>query len=523
MKVQSVLIVGGGSAGWMTAAALSKCFPQYKITLIESSKIGTVGVGESTLGQINKYLDLLGLKDEDWMKECNATYKTSIKFTDFKEVGTHFHYPFGRLNLETHTRNPMDWFYIAADDPTVPSHNFAEFYHDSVIMTDHGKLSKNTDKFIKDFDFKYDTAYHLDAELFGKYLKNKIAVPNGVVHIDDKVVDVIQSINGQIESVVTESHGKLEADLFIDCTGFKALLIEEVMKSKFISFSDVLMNDSAIAMRIPYIDKEKEMELVTNCTAIENGWVWNIPLWNRIGTGYVYSSNFVDKETAEQEFRKHLAKTDHARAYESECFHIKIKHGIHERPWIKNVVAVGLSCGFIEPLESTGLLTTHENIVRLVETLSRRDGIINQFDIDMWNYATREQMEGFKQFISLHYALSARRDTAYWRHVTENIEYDADAYTLNTKSRTNIMGLMHRLQVDPYYASAPSGEMYISTGMGYKPFSNFVKKLNDQRYGDPGYYRQALKERNEHLPKLLSYIEKLPTHYEFLRTNIYEN
>lgn len=523
MKISSVIIVGGGSAGWMTAAALSKCFPHYNITLIESSKIGTVGVGESTLGQINKYLDLLDLKDEDWMKECNATYKTSIKFTDFRKIGSHFHYPFGRLNLESHSRNPMDWFYIASEDPSVPAHNFAEFYHDSVLMTDQCKLSKNEDHFIKDFNFKYDTAYHLDADLFGKYLKNKIAVPQGVKHIDDTVVSVNQREDSSILSVVTENHGILEADLYIDCTGFKALLIEETMKSKFISFNDVLMNDSAIAMRIPYINPEKEMEVVTNCTAIENGWVWNIPLWNRIGTGYVYSSKFVDKDTAEQEFRKHLAKTDYQRAYEAECFYIKIKHGIHERPWIKNVVSVGLSCGFIEPLESTGLLTTHENIIRLVETLTRRDSVVNQFDIDMWNYATREQMEGFKQFISLHYGLSERDDTEYWKHVTNNIEYEPNVYNLESKLRTNILSLIHRLSVDPYYATDPSGEMYISTGMGYKPFSKFIKKLNDQRYGDPGYFRQALKDRQEHLLKLLPYIDKLPTHYEFLRTHIYEN
>jgi tryptophan halogenase len=522
MRISNILIVGGGSSGWMTAAALSTHFPQYKITLIESSKISTVGVGESTLGHFNKYLDLLDLKDEDWMKECNATYKTSIKFTDFKNIGSHFHYPFGRLNLQSHSTNPMDWFNIAAEDSSVPSHNFAEFYHDSVIMTDHSKLTKNEDNFIKDFNFKYDTAYHLDAELFGKYLKNKIAIPKRVVHIDDQVVDIKQDINNNISGVITENNGELTADLYIDCTGFKALLIEETMKSKFISFNNVLMNNSAIAMRIPYIDKEKEMELVTNCTAIQNGWVWNIPLWNRIGTGYVYSSKFVDKETAEKEFRAHLAKTDYNRAYESECFHIKIKHGIHERPWIKNVVAIGLSCGFIEPLESTGLLTTHENILRLVETLMRRDGIVNQFDIDMWNYAAREEMEGFKQFISIHYGLSARDDTEYWRHVTNNVEYESEVYTLRPKMRTNILDLMYKLQINPYYNSQSTGETYIATGMGYNPFSHCVKKLKDKRQRDSKFYLQALKNREDHLPNLLSYIDKLPSHYEFLRKNIYK-
>lgn len=522
--IKKILIVGGGSSGWMTAAYLSKTLPSLDITLIESKKIGTIGVGESTLGHINRFLDTLGLKDEDWMAFCNATYKTSIKFTDFKEPGSYFHYPFGTYDLE-HTHNGlMDWFsYQAYTNSSLPDTDFAEFFVNSVMMTDQNKLTRNEDNKIRGFDFHDHTAYHMDAERFGVYLKENVAIPNGVTHIQDTVVDITQNEQGEVSSIVTEDGRTLTADLYIDCTGFRKMLIEKVMKSEFLSFDEFLMNDRALATRIPYINPEEEMRSVTNCTAIENGWVWDIPLFTRRGTGYVHSSKFADREQAEKDFRKHLSIRIGDKANDVEFNYIEIKHGVQKEPWVKNVCAIGLALGFVEPLESTGLLTTHENIMRLEATLSRRDGYVNQFDIDGWNFAAREELEGFKQFVSLHYGLSKREDTPYWKHVTNKVRYAPATFNLTPEFRSNASQLMYNLNsTTTIQSTTPAGETFILAGMGLNPISkahadleNFRHPLASQVWTD---VRRLYEERKQ---EVLNHIKTLPTHYQFLKDNIY--
>ena len=337
-NIKSVTIVGGGSSGWMTAAGFARLLPNIKLTLVESPTIPIIGVGESTIGHINQYLTMLGLNDEDWMPHCNATYKTSIKFIDFrenpKENPHKFHYPFGIFDLSDKPRGVMEWFLASADRGDIDPENFAEFYHDAILMTDANKMTKNEDFRVRGFNFKADTAYHMDATLFGIYLRDYVCLPSGMTHVVDTVTDIVQREDGSIEKIGTESNGYLESDLYIDCTGFKSLLLDQTLKTPFISFHDTLLNDRAVATVIPYIDKQLEMENYTSCTAIEAGWVWNIPLWNRIGTGYVYSSKYATEEEAEAQLRKHLASNrmlfpDADRANSCEVRHIKIRQGVH--------------------------------------------------------------------------------------------------------------------------------------------------------------------------------------------------
>lgn len=524
-KINELLIVGGGSAGWMAAAYLSKKLPNLNITLIESKKVGTVGVGESTLGHVNKFLDGLELRDEDWMAECNATYKTSIKFTNFREKNSYFHYPFGKFNLDHTQHGIMDWFwYNAYNDYKLPVTDFAEMYVPQVLMTDQQKMTDNIDGLIPGFDFHLDTAYHMDAEKFGQYLKEKIAIPNGVKHIEDTIVNVTQDDNGYISNIFTECGKTLSADLYIDASGFKKILIEKVMKNKFISFDNVLMNDKAIATKIDYIDKEKELHSVTNCTAIQNGWIWDIPLWSRRGSGYVYSSKFVDSEKAEIEFKQHLKLRIGSKVDDLDFKHINIRHGVQEKPWYKNVCSIGLALGFIEPLESTGLLTTHENIIRLEAVLSKRDQYVNQFDIDAWNFSARDELEGFKQFVSMHYAMSQREDTDYWKHVTNNICYAPEIYNLEERFRKNVYDTMYRLNTLNELRNEATGETFILAGMGYSPISKSQTKLE--------CYRQPIAEQEiqnvksgyeERKAIMLKHINTLPTHYQFLKNRIYCN
>lgn len=523
-QINSICIAGGGSAGWMTAALLSKKCKNIKITLIESPNVPTIGVGESTLGHINKFLNMLELKDEDWMKQCNATYKSSIKFTDFRKPGTYFHYPFGEYDLSLTKNGIMDWFlHQAYNNNQDPVTDFAEFFIPQTLMTDRNKMSRNEYESIPGFSFPYHTAYHMDAEKFGQFLKNNICLPNGVSHIQDTIVDINLTNDGEISSIITENGLTLTADLYIDCTGFKKLLIEKTLGGEFIEFKDTLLNDRAIATKIQYIDKETEMHSVTNCTAIECGWVWDIPLYHRRGSGYVYSSKFSTQEQAEKDFKKHLALRIGNKVEDLKFNHIKIRHGIQREPWLKNVCSIGLALGFIEPLESTGLLTTHENVIRLVSTLQRRNGYVNQLDKDGWNFAAREEMEGFKQFVSVHYGLSEREDTPYWKHVTNNINYVKNHLDLIPEFRYNNLGMIYDLNQTLHLSSeTPDGKTFIIAGMGLNPMSNAVAMLNEYRFPDVNnVWTGVVSDYKSRREKLIKHIDTLPTHYQFLKENIY--
>ena len=481
MEVKNIVIVGGGSSGWMTAAALAYKCPDIKLTLIESKRIGNVGVGESTLGHINRFMRLLDLKDEEWMKECSATYKTSIQFTDFREKGYTFQYPFGGMKAHEITKMP-DFFTVQANNPgELDDRDFARSHSINALMAEDNKMwGDKIDGF--GYDPDKDIAYHMDADAFGQYLKNRYC--GKIKHIVDDVVSHQKDDEGNLQYLITEDGIVLEADLFIDCTGFAALLIEKVMGVEFEKFK-TLPNDSAVAARIPYKDEDDKrlrMTCVTDCKALSSGWLWDIPLWSRIGTGYVYSSDFLTKEEAEAEFREEVN-------WDGDVRHIKFRHGKHKKAWHKNVVAIGLSYGFIEPLESTGLLTTHENILYLLHQLTMRGNKINNLNRQAFNLKCDDAITVLSNFVAIHYAMSTREDTPYWRHVTENIDY----------------------------ALPDNGEgtIYIGAGMGFK------RELDvDQFKFD--HNEAMVNSLKEHIKDLQYLVDQMPSHYEYLKQNIYK-
>ena len=526
MQVKTVTIVGGGSSGWMTAAALSKACPHVEITLVESPTVGTVGVGESTLGHINKFLHLLGLKDEDWMAACNATYKNSIRFTNFRENdGTHFEYPFSAGLDFTDKPNGIDsWAELATLYPEeYGPDSFAEFFcTGNTMLAKYNKQTKDEQGILRNYNFKYDTAYHMDASLFGQYLKEKIALPNNVKHIFANVHSYKKNHLGDLSDVLLDNGTVMKSDLWIDCTGFKSVLLEQWMGSQFMPFDKYLANDKAWACRIPYIDREKEMHNVTDCHALGNGWVWNIPLWNRIGTGYVYSSHFTTPEEAKREFRAHLAKSDPKRAEEAEMFEINIRHGKRRRAWINNVVGIGLSYGFVEPLESTGLLTTHENIIKLVDTLNRRDGFVSRTEIEGFNLAVDQQVTNFRDFVAHHYAYSKRTDTPYWRWCTERHEYCPDMHGDQMLMNASFPNMIGNIVGYNAYPSEMIGGMFIAAGMGMRNISTkemifYKEEISNKR--EEVHHTKRMYEQYKNF--VVDHIQQLPSHYQYLKDNIY--
>ena len=375
--VDKIVIVGGGSAGWMSAAALIRAYPNKDITVIESPNVPTVGVGESTLGQFRHFCHFLQIDNKDFMASCDASFKMSIQFTDFyeKDSGS-FHYPFGQV-----VHNPKEWW---ENSNLLSTNKYAEDINPVALVAESGKFDRST-----------SYAFHFDAVKFGQYLRKTYC--NAVKHVTAEVIGCKKGENG-IEYLKLDNGDIVEADLFIDCSGFKSLLLGEYMEEPFIPYDHLIPNDTAWATQVSYTDKEKQLVAYTECTAIDNGWVWNIPLWDRIGTGYVYSSKHVSDEDAKQEFIIHLQ----SKGFDtSECVfkRISMRIGRHKRTFVKNVVAIGLSAGFIEPLESNGLFTVHQNLIDLYKTLRR--GKPSQYMKDIYNSATSLSFDEFADFVRL--------------------------------------------------------------------------------------------------------------------------
>jgi tryptophan halogenase len=482
MHVEKIVIVGGGSAGWMSAATLIRKFPNKHITVIEPKDIDKVGVGESTLGGIRRWTRWIGLDEKDFFPSTDASLKLSIKFTDFyKKDSGGFHYPFGKPFLEGPGQPSFNhWHFKKFFYPETPVEDFVRCLFPAAALFENNKFNLNYFNDFENFNPLNDVAYHFDAHKFGYWLKENYCKPKGVHHIESKVTDIKVNEDG-IDYLVLDNDETIMADLFVDCTGFKSVLLGGALKEQFESYEEMLPNNRAWATRIPYKDKDKELEGFTNSTAIETGWCWNIPSWERLGSGYVYSDKFATPEEALDQFKNYLMsdKMVIPRTKEEvdslEFRDIKMRVGIHQKTFVKNVVAVGLSAGFIEPLESNGLYTVHEFLFKLIDSLGR-DCNISEFDRDMYNSSTKTMFQGFAKFVALHYALSHREDTPYWKEINKKHFKDVpdDMLTPYITKSTSFYDMAVRYLENWGHPVGNAGITYIATGMN-------VPMVNEQR------------------------------------------
>lgn len=483
MKISKIVIVGGGSAGWMTAATLIRKFPiGVNISVIEPSDIDTVGVGESTLGGIRRWTRWIGIDEKDFFPTCDASIKMSIKFTDFyKKDSGGFHYPFGKPLLDGPNPSFNMWHYKKFLFPDTPVQDFTRCLFPAEALYENNRFNLNFFNDFDNFDPNNDVAYHFDAKKFGYWLKEHYCIPKGVMHIDGSVKNVVTNEDG-VDYLELSNGNTMYADLFIDCTGFRSLLLGDALKEPFESYSEMLPNNRAWATRIPYKEKAKELQPYTNSTAIETGWCWNIPSWERLGAGYVYSDKFATPEEALEQFKNYLMSDKMTiprtkeEVEELEFRDIKMRVGIHSRTFVKNVVAIGLSAGFIEPLESNGLYTVHEFLFKLIDTLGRSE-TISQFDRDMYNSSTRTMYDGFAKFVALHYALSHRDDTEYWRAISKKSFTDRgdEMNTPYLEKSPGFWDMAIRYLDNWGHPLGQAGITYIATGMN-------VPMVNEQRY-----------------------------------------
>jgi tryptophan halogenase len=405
-ELKQILIVGGGSAGWMTAALFAHLFKGlYRIRLVESEEIGTVGVGEATIPAIKKYNDLLGIDERTFVRETKATFKLGIQFNDWLRTGSSYMHGFGVIGQDLGWLRCHQYWLRArelghASDFAAYSINTAAALRDKFVPAQ----SKMTESPLGHIAH----AYHFDAGLYARFLRGH-AERGGVERTEGKVVDVALRGDGFIEAVTLAGGERIEADLFIDCSGFRGLLIEQALKTGYEDWTQWLPCDRAIA--IP-CSRSADFTPYTRASAHEAGWQWRIPLQHRTGNGHVYSSRYMDEAEAE---RILLANLDGEPLAEPN--RLRFVTGKRRRMWNRNCVAIGLSAGFLEPLESTSLYLIQSAAIRLARLFP--DSAFDPANIDEFNRQSDFEYERTRDFIILHYKATERSDTPFWRYVRD--------------------------------------------------------------------------------------------------------
>jgi tryptophan 7-halogenase len=404
-QIRSIAIVGGGTAGWMTAAALSKVLGRdyASITLVESDAIGTVGVGEATIPQISIFNRMLGIDENEFVRRTKGSFKLGIQFVDWGKRGSTYFHPFGAygVNMEgisfhafwlrLHQQGLSPWI----DDYSIQAKAAAAGKFMRPVDAGNSPLSNIT------------YAFHFDAGLYALYLR-EYAEAAGVVRKEGKITRVVQrSDDGFIEAVVMEDGTRVEADLFIDCSGFHGLLIEGTMKAGYVDWSKWLPCNSAVAVPCKSV---AEITPYTRSTARDAGWQWRIPLQHRIGNGYVYCSDYMSDDEAATTL---LANLD-GKPLADPRF-IKFTTGHRKQYWVKNCVAIGLSTGFMEPLESTSIWMIQTGIAKLLTMFP--DKSFAPVDVQRFNRVLKTETEEIRDFIVLHYKVTQRDDTPFWNYV----------------------------------------------------------------------------------------------------------
>ncbi len=407
-----IAIVGGGTTGWMAAALLGRCFSHLgiKITVIEPPGKRGIGVGEATIPSIHRLIDNLGISENEFMVACDATFKLGIQFSDWLQVDRDYWHPFGICGARIDSRDLFQFWFSERSQKRIlrPYHSYSLHWGASLA-------SKSPHLFggTSPISHTKSYAFHMDAVKFADYLQTYATQTLGVEYLSDTVEGFSPNGRGGIAQLKLASGNSVPAEFFLDCTGFQSQLIEHFLGVEFIDWSKELLCDRAVAIRNTVAG---QLPPYTRAAALEAGWYWNIPLINRTGFGYVYSSNHTDDQAALERLRSSVMPDDTQQSNSSEPLFLKLRVGRLKEFWKGNVVAIGLASGFIEPLESTGIHLTQVALELLMELLPDRrsdDSIRNAYNKRMTSL-----YDEVKDFVQLHYALS-RREEDFWRDARE--------------------------------------------------------------------------------------------------------
>jgi tryptophan halogenase len=395
-RIRRVVIAGGGTAGWMVAAALSKTLGKLlDIKLIESDEIGTVGVGEATIPTIMNFHSLLEINEQEFMEATHATFKLGISFENWRDRHQDYIHSFGLTGTD-HWTAGFQHFWMKGRE-----RHLASDYGDYCLEL----KAAQAQKFAHLPNNGMNYAYHIDASRYAKYLR-QFSEPFGVQRIEGKITKVVTDpLTGDIKSLKLDSGVDIEGDLFIDCTGFRGLLIGETMGVPYQDWSHWLFCDSAVAVQTESVSDALPY---TRSIARDAGWQWRIPLQHRVGNGLVFSSRYIDDDQAKQVLSDNIEGTPLMQPRV-----LKFRPGQREKTWNGNCVAIGLASGFLEPIESTSIHLIQRGIIRLMQMFPN-DGIC-QSDVDEYNKQTDYELQHIRDFIILHYHVTNRADTQFWR------------------------------------------------------------------------------------------------------------
>lgn len=512
-KVQNIVIIGGGTSGWMAAAYLAACLNfDVHITVIESSSIERIGVGEATVPTIQtEFFDRLGLSEAEWMSKVQGTYKLGIKYSNWKKPpeqgGDYYYHIFGEMPLVDEV--PLTHIWIKK--------RLEENYQKPMIYSCFNSIGAlDLKKSPKCYDGSkiQHYAYHFDAKRVADLLKNW-SVKRGVKHIMDTLVQAELDEQGNVQCVVSGDGKKYSADLFIDCSGFAGFLIEKTLQEPFVSFADNLLTDRAIAINLPEHPEIEGIRPYTSATAFKAGWLWEIPLFERSGNGYVYASNFITDTQAEREVREFFG----ARGKNADLRMIKFQSRRRRNSWVKNCVSIGLSSSFLEPLESTGIYFIYAALYQLVRNFPNKQ--IDPVLRDKFNEKVRFMVEDIRDFIVMHFKTARREDTPFWRanryetKIPESLQLILDQHKAGIPIKTS------QQSDDQLYASFASQFENFWTNTNYQSILLGVDCLPENSMPLLNYRSDIMRKGNQIIHEVemqaKGLAEKLPSQYDYLK------
>jgi len=522
--IKKVCIVGSGTSGWLSAMALKKQAPWVDVTVISPTDIPTIGVGEATLPFTAEFIHTyLGMDESEWMEKCNATYKVSLRFNNFtyspsQREDTYYNV----FDMDEYSITPFEWSFknvVGEVDNTMFSKQYLQ-----AKMSDGHKFKKKKKGDLKGARFNY--SYNMDASMFGEHCRD--IVKDSITIKDTKVINVEQDEYGVTE-LHLEDGTKEQADLFIDCTGFYSILGKKTLGAEFISLEEYLPNNRTVVTRVSR-EEDEDIPVYTDCTALGNGWVFTVPLWDRDGTGYVYSDKYISPEDAEEEFKEHLNKRyPHKDLSDLEYKHLDFTGnvGYTPTPWIKNCVSIGLSACFVEPLESTALAVTCSQIRDIVEFVKSRDEVRSSV-VSTYNKLFEAHLKKIKDFIALHYSSVKREDTKYWKNLKFNLKMSDELAMMLVHMKQNnwqrvdhdensIVGLFAHSTIGICQEAKPNHTSADLTWDGL--CLNF---LNDEQHTKLVEYVNDIVEKEKDIHRTHQELaDKMPTHREYIRHNIH--
>jgi tryptophan halogenase len=492
--IKNIVIVGGGTAGWMTATALSTIMEgrHYNIQLVESDEIGIVGVGEATIPMIQRFNQVVGIDENEFMRETNGTFKLGVEFVNWGKRGDRYMHGFGRLGQDLATVNfDQYWQKMRKLGKAAP----LEEYSITRMAAKQNKFMPATREHGNSplADIVY--AYQFDASMYARYLR-KLSEKRGVKRIEGMINEVKQrATDGFIEAVVLKDGTRVEGDLFIDCSGFRGLLIEQTLKTGYEDWTHWLPCDRALAVPCDSVD---DITPYTRATAHNAGWQWRIPLQHRIGNGHVFCSSFISEDEAANVLLSNLDGKAQA-----EPRLIRFQTGMRKQCWNRNVVAIGLASGFLEPIESTSIHLIQSTISRLVDFFP--DSGFNPVEIAEFNRQSRFEYERIRDFIILHYKLNQRDDSEFWKAcadmaIPDTLQHKMDLY----KARGRVVRVDNELFSEVGWVQVFEGQnMPVDA---YNPLVDLQSEADIHEYLES--VRDVIRKCVDVMPKHTAYLDR---------------